>query len=58
MADPEIITFGCRLNTYESEVMREHARDTGLSNTIIVNSVRPAKRSGAPAAAAPMPGSS
>ena len=37
MADPEIITFGCRLNTYESEVMREHARDTGLSNTIIVN---------------------
>ena len=37
MADPEIITFGCRLNTYESEVMREHARATGLSNTIIVN---------------------
>jgi len=37
MADPEIITFGCRLNTYESEVMREHARATGLSDTIIVN---------------------
>ena len=37
MADPQIITFGCRLNTYESEVMREHARHTGLSNTIIVN---------------------
>ena len=37
MADPEIITFGCRLNTYESEVMREHVRATGLTNTIIVN---------------------
>ncbi|MCZ6837961.1 MAG: tRNA (N(6)-L-threonylcarbamoyladenosine(37)-C(2))-methylthiotransferase MtaB [Alphaproteobacteria bacterium] len=37
MADPEIITFGCRLNTYESEVMREHMRETGLSNAIIVN---------------------
>ena len=37
MRAPEIITFGCRLNTYESEVMREHARDTGLSNTVIVN---------------------
>jgi threonylcarbamoyladenosine tRNA methylthiotransferase MtaB len=37
MAEPEIITFGCRLNTYESEVMREHARATGLTNTIIVN---------------------
>jgi threonylcarbamoyladenosine tRNA methylthiotransferase MtaB len=37
MTDPEIITFGCRLNTYESEVMREHARETGLSNTVIVN---------------------
>jgi len=37
MAEPEIITFGCRLNTYESEVMREHARATGLTNTIIIN---------------------
>ncbi len=31
----EILTFGCRLNTYESEVMRGHA--VGLSDTIIVN---------------------
>lgn len=37
MSDPEIITFGCRLNTYESEVMREHTRETGLANSIIVN---------------------
>ena len=31
----DIITFGCRLNTYESEVMRGHA--AGLENTIIIN---------------------
>ena len=31
----EILTFGCRLNAYESEVMRGHAAD--LSNTVIVN---------------------
>ena len=31
----ELLTFGCRLNTYESEVMRTHAAT--LDNTIIVN---------------------
>ena len=31
----EVLTFGCRLNAYESEVMRGHAE--GLENTIIVN---------------------
>src|SRR3546814_14456267 len=34
---PEIVTFGCRLNTYESEVMRGHARDAGLENAIVFN---------------------
>ncbi len=33
----EVVNFGCRLNAYESEVMREHATSAGLSNTIIVN---------------------
>ncbi len=37
MADPRIITLGCRLNAYESEVMRRHAADAGLDDTIIVN---------------------
>ena len=37
MSDIEIITFGCRLNAYESEVMRKHARDAGLGATVIVN---------------------
>ena len=35
--DPQIITFGCRLNHYESEVMRDHARAQGLENAIIIN---------------------
>ena len=35
--DIEIITFGCRLNAYESEVMREHANAAGLSDAVIVN---------------------
>ncbi len=33
----EIITFGCRLNAYESEVMRTHARNAGIGKAIIVN---------------------
>ena len=32
---PDILTFGCRLNTFESEVMRAHA--AGLENVVIVN---------------------
>jgi threonylcarbamoyladenosine tRNA methylthiotransferase MtaB len=31
----EILTFGCRLNTYESEVMRAHTAH--LTNTVVVN---------------------
>jgi len=32
-----IVTLGCRLNAYESEVMRRHAADAGLDDTIVVN---------------------
>ncbi|MAL78976.1 MAG: tRNA (N(6)-L-threonylcarbamoyladenosine(37)-C(2))-methylthiotransferase MtaB [Sneathiella sp.] len=38
LASPEIITFGCRLNTYESEVMRGHAISAGMTNAVIINS--------------------
>ncbi|MEO8714040.1 MAG: tRNA (N(6)-L-threonylcarbamoyladenosine(37)-C(2))-methylthiotransferase MtaB, partial [Acetobacteraceae bacterium] len=31
----DILTFGCRLNAYESEVMRGHA--AALDDTIVVN---------------------
>ncbi|MDB5541938.1 MAG: 2-methylthioadenine synthase, partial [Devosia sp.] len=33
----ETLTFGCRLNAYESEVMKAEAEKAGLSDTIIVN---------------------
>lgn len=37
LSNPEIITFGCRLNTYESEVMKNHAKSQGLERAIIIN---------------------
>jgi len=37
MSEPEIITLGCRLNAYESEVMRGHAREAGLDDAVIIN---------------------
>jgi threonylcarbamoyladenosine tRNA methylthiotransferase MtaB len=37
MNGPEILTFGCRLNAFESEVMRGHAGAAGLGDTLIVN---------------------
>jgi threonylcarbamoyladenosine tRNA methylthiotransferase MtaB len=36
--EPRILTFGCRLNAFESEVMRDHARAAGLEDVVIVNS--------------------
>jgi len=33
----EIVTFGCRLNAYESEVMRGHAEAAGLNGAIVFN---------------------
>jgi threonylcarbamoyladenosine tRNA methylthiotransferase MtaB len=33
----EIVTFGCRLNTYESEAIRSRASEAGLSDAIIFN---------------------
>ena len=37
MADPKFVTFGCRLNTYETEVMRNHAEAAGAQNAIVFN---------------------
>lgn len=33
----EIVTFGCRLNAYESEVMKSHAQAAGLEGAIVFN---------------------
>src|SRR5581483_2904026 len=34
----EVITFGCRLNAFESEVIAREASGAGLSDTIVINS--------------------
>lgn len=34
----EIVTFGCRLNAFEAEVIRREAEGAGLSDTIVINS--------------------
>src|SRR6266508_1747654 len=34
----EIVTFGCRLNAFESEVILREAEGAGLSDTIVINS--------------------
>lgn len=33
----DLVTFGCRLNTVESETMRRNAEGAGLDDTVIVN---------------------
>jgi threonylcarbamoyladenosine tRNA methylthiotransferase MtaB len=34
----EVITFGCRLNAFESEVIAREAAGAGLSDTVVINS--------------------
>ena len=34
----EIVTFGCRLNAFESEVILREAADAGLTDTVVINS--------------------
>src|SRR5664279_4690113 len=34
----EVITFGCRLNAFESEVIAREAESAGLTETIVINS--------------------
>jgi threonylcarbamoyladenosine tRNA methylthiotransferase MtaB len=34
----EVLTFGCRLNAYESELIRREAEAAGLTDAIVVNS--------------------
>jgi len=35
---PQIVTFGCRLNTHESAVIRSHLTDAGVGDTVVINS--------------------
>ncbi|MEH6952195.1 tRNA (N(6)-L-threonylcarbamoyladenosine(37)-C(2))-methylthiotransferase MtaB [Nitrobacter sp. NHB1] len=34
----DVVTFGCRLNAFESEVIRRNADDAGLDDVIVINS--------------------
>jgi threonylcarbamoyladenosine tRNA methylthiotransferase MtaB len=34
---PQIVTFGCRLNTFESEVIRRLAQEAGLADAVVVH---------------------
>ena len=38
MTNKNIITYGCRLNIYESEVIQKHMDEAGLKNCILFNS--------------------
>lgn len=33
----DVVTFGCRLNAFEAEVIRREAQGAGLDNMIVVN---------------------
>lgn len=37
MSGVKVVTFGCRLNTFESETMRKAAESAGLNNAVLVN---------------------
>jgi threonylcarbamoyladenosine tRNA methylthiotransferase MtaB len=37
MRNVEVVSFGCRLNTYESEVIRARAQEAGLADAVIFN---------------------
>ena len=37
MTLPEIRTFGCRLNSYESEIIRKLTKAAGIDNVVIIN---------------------
>src|ERR1700758_698979 len=34
----EVVTFGCRLNAFESEVIAREAKEAGLEQTVVINS--------------------
>jgi len=36
-ADVDVVTFGCRLNAYESEAIRQRAAEDGLSDAVVFN---------------------
>ena len=35
--EPEIVTFGCRLNTYESEIIQQNLNKEGIKDITVYN---------------------
>ena len=35
--DVQVVTFGCRLNAYESEALRARAQADGVENAVVFN---------------------
>lgn len=33
-----VINFGCRINSYESEIIKQHVKSAGVENSIVINS--------------------
>ena len=33
----EVVTFGCRLNAYESEAIKDRAREAQLRDAVVIN---------------------
>ncbi|MCA6279430.1 MAG: tRNA (N(6)-L-threonylcarbamoyladenosine(37)-C(2))-methylthiotransferase MtaB, partial [Phenylobacterium sp.] len=36
-SDVRVVTFGCRLNAYESEVIRARAAEDGVTDAVVFN---------------------
>ena len=37
MSQPQVLTFGCRINTYESEIIRNLTRSSGIDDILVIN---------------------
>ena len=49
----DVLTFGCRLNAFESEVIAREAEQAGLTDTVVINSCAVTSEAVRPAAAKP-----
>ena len=37
MSQPQVLTFGCRINTYESEIISNLTRSSGIDDILVIN---------------------
>ena len=46
MSDPQVISFGCRLNIHESELIRERLGEAQLERAVVYTSSSPRHHAG------------